>query len=185
MNEQDAYGFELIRKDPHLEPHTGFFLDLKNRIIETKKRILDQTGNLRDFASAHEYFGLHFVEKSKKDAAHWVLREWAPNATAIYLLGDFNGWQKNEDYRLEAIGHDQWELKLAEDRLKHGDLYKLQMEWYGGCGERLPAYVRRVVQDEQVYIPIHHQVINWAMAGNVGIEVDPENQPIIKHAPVN
>ena len=47
------------------------------------------------------------------------------------------------------------------------------------------AAIWRVVQDEQLYIPIHHQVINWAMAGNVGIEVDPENQPMIKHAPLN
>ena len=47
------------------------------------------------------------------------------------------------------------------------------------------ASIWRVIQDEQVYIPIHHQVINWAMADNVGIEVDPENQPMIKHAPLN
>ncbi|MEM7463004.1 MAG: ABC transporter substrate-binding protein [Pseudomonadota bacterium] len=47
------------------------------------------------------------------------------------------------------------------------------------------AEIWRVIQDEQLYIPIHHQVINWAMADNVGIEVDPENQPMIKHAPLN
>ena len=46
------------------------------------------------------------------------------------------------------------------------------------------ASIWRVIQDEQLYIPIHHQVINWAMASNVGIEVDPENQPMIKHAPL-
>ncbi|WP_198950949.1 ABC transporter substrate-binding protein [Actibacterium pelagium] len=47
------------------------------------------------------------------------------------------------------------------------------------------ADIWRVVQDEQLYIPIHHQVLNWAMGDNVGIEVDPENQPMIKHATVN
>ena len=47
------------------------------------------------------------------------------------------------------------------------------------------AEIWRVVQDEQLYIPIHHQVLNWAMAENVGIEVDPENQPMIKHATLN
>ena len=47
------------------------------------------------------------------------------------------------------------------------------------------AAIWRVVQDEQLYIPIHHQVLNWAMGDNVGIEVDPENQPMIKHATVN
>ena len=47
------------------------------------------------------------------------------------------------------------------------------------------AAIWRVVQDEQLYIPIHHQVLNWAMGDNVGIEVDPENQPMIKHASIN
>ncbi|MDJ1006992.1 MAG: ABC transporter substrate-binding protein [Paracoccaceae bacterium] len=47
------------------------------------------------------------------------------------------------------------------------------------------ADIWRVVQDEQLYIPIHHQVLNWAMGTNIGIEVDPENQPMIKHASVN
>ncbi|MDD9977628.1 MAG: ABC transporter substrate-binding protein [Boseongicola sp.] len=47
------------------------------------------------------------------------------------------------------------------------------------------ADIWRVVQDDQLYIPIHHQVLNWAMGDNVGIEVDPENQPMIKHATIN
>jgi len=43
------------------------------------------------------------------------------------------------------------------------------------------AEIWRVVQDEQLYIPIHHQVINWAMADDLTIEVDPENQPMMKY----
>ena len=43
------------------------------------------------------------------------------------------------------------------------------------------AAIWQVVQDEQLYIPIHHQVLNWGMADNVGIEVDPEDQPKIKY----
>ncbi|MCG7494332.1 ABC transporter substrate-binding protein [Thalassobius sp. Cn5-15] len=37
------------------------------------------------------------------------------------------------------------------------------------------------VQDQQLYIPIHHQVLNWAMADGVGIEVDAEDQPKVKY----
>ena len=36
--------------------------------------------------------------------------------------------------------------------LKHGDLYKLKIHWEGGCGERIPAWANRVVQDEQTKI---------------------------------
>lgn len=43
------------------------------------------------------------------------------------------------------------------------------------------AAIWRVVQDETLYIPIHHQVLNWGMAEGVGIDVDPEDQPKVKY----
>ncbi len=43
------------------------------------------------------------------------------------------------------------------------------------------ASIWRVIQDEQLYIPIHHQVLNWGMADGVGIEVDAEDQPRVKY----
>ncbi len=42
-----------------------------------------------------------------------------------------------------------------------------------------------VVQDEQLYIPIHHQVLNWGMKENVGTEVDPEDSPKFKYFTMN
>ena len=47
------------------------------------------------------------------------------------------------------------------------------------------ADIWRVVQDEVLYIPIHHQVLNWGMAEGVGIEVDPEDQPKVKYFTMN
>lgn len=43
------------------------------------------------------------------------------------------------------------------------------------------ASIWRVIQDEQLYIPIHHQVLNWGMSEKVGIDVDPEDQPKVKY----
>ena len=42
-----------------------------------------------------------------------------------------------------------------------------------------------VVQEEQLYIPIHHQVLNWGMAEKVGIEVSPEDDPKFKFFEIN
>ncbi|MCZ4257076.1 ABC transporter substrate-binding protein [Sulfitobacter sp. G21635-S1] len=47
------------------------------------------------------------------------------------------------------------------------------------------AEIWRVVQDETLYIPIHHQVLNWGMTEGVGIEVDPEDQPKVKYFTMN
>ncbi len=47
------------------------------------------------------------------------------------------------------------------------------------------ADIWRVVQDEQLYIPIHHQVLNWGMSESLGIDVDPEDQPMVKYFSTN
>jgi peptide/nickel transport system substrate-binding protein len=47
------------------------------------------------------------------------------------------------------------------------------------------AAIWRTVQDETLYIPVHHQVLNWGMAEGVGIEVDPEDQPKVKYFEMN
>ena len=47
------------------------------------------------------------------------------------------------------------------------------------------ASIWEVVQAEQLYIPIHHQVLNWGMAQNVGIEVSPEDDPKMKFFTMN
>ena len=47
------------------------------------------------------------------------------------------------------------------------------------------ADIWRVIQDEQLYIPIHHQVLNWGMSDSLGIEVDPEDQPMVKYFSAN
>ena len=82
----------------------------------------------------------------------WVFREWAPNATAIYLLGEFNDWRKHPDYALTKVGDGNWEIKLPLGALAHEMLYRLLVEWNGGSGERLPSHVRRVIQDEYTKI---------------------------------
>jgi len=42
-----------------------------------------------------------------------------------------------------------------------------------------------VVQEETLYLPVHHQVLNWGMKDGVYIDVDPENQPKIKYLTLN
>ena len=76
-----------------------------------------------------------------------VFRECAPNASRIYLIGEFNNWRRTAAYSLNPIGGGNWEIRLPAMFLHHQELYKLFIEWPGGGGERLPSYVRRVVQD--------------------------------------
>ena len=47
------------------------------------------------------------------------------------------------------------------------------------------AEIWDVVQDETIYIPLHHQVLNWGMTDAVGIEVSPEDDPKFKYFELN
>ena len=102
---------------------------------------------LKDFASGHEFFGLHFRNE------RWVLREWAPNATAIFFVSDVTNWREEQQFALERTNKDGvWEIKLPSHVLVHGMFYRLSMHWEGGRGDRIPAYARRVVQDSDTLI---------------------------------
>lgn len=139
----------LLQDDPYLQPYQQA-LQGRYDYVCNRYQALAGNNSLKDWANGHLYFGLHFIESKKSDVeSHWVLREWAPNATAIYLKGDMNGWQKSEAYRLRPIGNGVWEGTWDASQLQHGQLYKLLVEWQGGWGERIPSYAMRVVQDEQ------------------------------------
>ena len=136
----------LIRHDEWLEPYADAINGRHEDAVRKEKELTGKDLSLVDFANAHQYFGLH------KTRTGWTFREWAPNATAIYIIGTFNDWKETEGYALKRIDGGVWEISLPKDAMKHGDLYKLKMHWDGGCGERIPAYSTRTVQDESTKI---------------------------------
>ncbi|MBR1387168.1 MAG: alpha amylase C-terminal domain-containing protein [Alloprevotella sp.] len=139
---------KMLRDDAWLEPYAAA---IEGRHSQALRKLdeLTQGGKqtLSDFADGHLYFGLHQTSEG------WVFREWAPNATRIFLIGDFSQWAEKPEYELQRIGASgNWQLALPREALRHGDLYKMKVYWNGGCGERIPAWCRRVVQDDQTKI---------------------------------
>jgi peptide/nickel transport system substrate-binding protein len=51
--------------------------------------------------------------------------------------------------------------------------------------DEMIAEIWQVVQDEQLYIPIHHQVLNWGMKSNVGTIVAPDDAAHFKYFTLN
>jgi len=135
----------LVQNDTWLKPFAKQIAQREVRLFRKEKE-LTQDGSLSDFATGYLYFGLH------RTSAGWVFREWAPNATAIYMIGDFTGWKTNPEYALKPLPKGVWELELPQEKLRHGQLYRLLVCWKGGQGERIPSYANRTVQDEQTKI---------------------------------
>ncbi len=144
---------DLIQKDPWLKPFRSTIERRQQKTVAREKELAGES-SLQSFASGHLYFGLH------KTGDGWIMREWAPNAREIFLVGTFNDWQVRDDFRFAKIEHGNWEFRFKMGTISHKDRYKLLIRWEGGEGERIPAWCNRVVQDQetkvfdaQVWIP--------------------------------
>lgn len=140
---------KLLRNDEWLQPFAEAIEGRHQHALD-KINELTQGGKqkLADFATGYLYYGLHYEDRK------WILREWAPNATEIYVIGDFNDWKEEKAYAMKRIAksNGNWEIKLPARAMKHGQHFKLSVHWEGGQGERIPAWASRVVQDEETKI---------------------------------
>lgn len=156
----------LFETDSWLMPYKNVILARHERILETCNRLAG-AGNLADVMNNHLYYCLH------REGDEYIFREWAPNASKIFLIGDMNGWSRSGQYALKPIGGGNWELRVPAAEVHHGDRYKWYVEWPGGGGERLPAYAERCVQDPdtkvfcaEVWAP--ERPYEWKYAPHVG-----------------
>ncbi len=127
--------------DPWLDPFKSV-IEARLNYCNDREALITGGSKLSDFANGHHWYGLHRTEKG------WVFREHAPNATSVTLVGTFSGWKEEERYRLLRTDDGDWVGEFDEGMLSHGDLYKMNVRWKGGGGERIPAYATRTVQDE-------------------------------------
>ena len=138
---------KLIKNDTYLEPFADAINGRHQAYLDKKIQLVGEKGSLNDFASGYLYFGLHKVD------GNWILREWAPNAIDIFVVGDFNDWKESAKYAMKRVkGTGNWEIKIKNKNFCHGTHYKLIIHWEGGCGERIPAWATRVVQDPETHL---------------------------------
>jgi 1,4-alpha-glucan branching enzyme len=139
--EQKTY--RLLTADPYLAPYREAIRRRLQAVEEMAARLLSGgASSLAELAAGHTYYGLH------RRGDGWVFREWAPNAAAVFLIGDMSDWQVRETFALQRINpNGDWEIHLPGDCLRHGMHYRLHLRWPDGQGDRIPAYACRVVQD--------------------------------------
>ena len=154
---------KILKIDPYLQPYEED-LRLRMRLFEQKKTELVGNGSLVDYATAHHEFGFH------RTADGWVYREWAPAADALFLTGDFNGWDTAAT-PMEKRENGVFEVYLSgADTLRAGQ--KVQtIVWHAGeMLRRIPLYATRVVQDPVTYwwcaeLEEPNEAFPWSDAG--------------------
>ena len=146
-----APGTALIDLDPWLEPYENALRKRYERFQATLRKIEHEAGSLERFSRRHEHLGLHRGEHEGQPGL-WY-REWAPAARALYLIGDFNGWDRQAD-PLSRESDGVWSVFLPDtpqgERIGHGGRIKVHVVGADGSArDRIPAYLHRAVQDPQ------------------------------------
>ncbi|HFF9005585.1 TPA: 1,4-alpha-glucan branching protein GlgB [Clostridium perfringens] len=71
--------------------------------------------------SAYKFMGAHFITENRKRGVRFTT--WAPRASKIYVIGDFNNWELKEEYSMKKINERGiWSLFLP--KLEEGIKYR-------------------------------------------------------------
>lgn len=139
----------VIEQDEWLRASEG---ELQYRYDRYRRRLAQieaGSGSLIDFANGYKWFGF----QRDDEQGGWWFREWLPGAHDVYLFGDFNNWSRTELRLQKDAFSGVWSIFLSDEiyakRLVHGSLVKMLVHGDNGWLERIPAYIRRVVQDDK------------------------------------
>lgn len=136
--------WEILNIDPWLKDYEND-INLRMESYERQKeKLLGDGKRLTEFANAHNYYGFH------KTKTGWIYREWAPNADGLYLIGDFNGWDRRS-HPLTKINDEDWEIEIKGIRtLPHKSRIKVLVDANGAIRDRIPLYATRVERNEDL-----------------------------------
>ena len=131
----------ILDRDPWLEPHRGV-LERREHYFGTTLYEIEQNGGLLGpLSQGHRFFGF------QRTAEGITYREWAPSAHGLWLTGDFNGWDR-QSHPMVRDDFGTWSIQLHTDALQHGQKVKVHVHSDIGAMDRIPAYARRVIQEE-------------------------------------
>ena len=137
---------KILEIDPYLIPFEND-INLRTELyLKKKKELLGSSRKIKNFANGHNFFGFH------RTRTGWVYREWAPAADEMYLTGDFNGWNIEEN-PMTKLDNGVFEVHLkGKDALKVGQKVQTVVIHSGKILRRIPLYATRVVQDPVTYL---------------------------------
>ncbi|KAL8982209.1 MAG: hypothetical protein Q9205_003203, partial [Flavoplaca limonia] len=145
-----ADGTGVVQLDPWLSPFKESLRSRYNHAQRWIKKIDETEGGLDKFSRGFESFG--FVLHNNGDITY---REWAPNAMRAYLIGDFNGWNRDAT-PMTKEEYGRWSVTLhatdGQPAIPHKSKVKISMviPTSGERIERIPAWIMRVEQDMAV-----------------------------------
>ena len=138
---------KLVQDDCWLEPYAGHISWRMSRLKEVIHEIEASAGSIEAYAQSHKELGIHYHPEKKT----WSVREWAPEAKYLSIVGDFNDWDAGS-HPLTKGDNGVWETTLEGKLLKHGNKVKLHISGADDSArDRIPATIHRALQDETTH----------------------------------
>jgi 1,4-alpha-glucan branching enzyme len=138
-------GFGVIATDPALEGHKGHLGHRFEKFKNLRKAIDEHEGGIEKFSRGYEKMGF------TRDAKGITYREWAPNASAACLFGDFNDWNLGEKGAwMTKDDYGVFSVFLPNEAdgspaIPHGSRVKIHLEIPNGEPvDRIPAWIKYV-----------------------------------------
>ena len=111
------------------------------------------------------------------DAEFYLLGWGVPTYDSEYVFNFLHHTRGEDRGSWNATGYSNPELDAK--------IVALSSEIDTEARDRAIAEIWEQVQGETIYLPVHHQVLNWGMDEGVGIEVSPEDDPKFKYFEMN
>jgi len=138
---------QIVVDDPWLDPYEAVIERRIERFRSLRDEIVRSYGSLRAFGAAHLHMGIHYHPSSDT----WTIREWAPAARSVSLIGQFNAWCRTS-HPLAPAGQGVWQLVLPGALLEHGQEVKLHIVGADHSAlDRIPSCIFRSVQDPETH----------------------------------
>ena len=84
---------------------------------------------------AQEYLGAH------RTGGQMIFRVWAPGASSVFVIGDFNGWQEDTPMTRVTEG-GVWEASVPESSVPAGCKYKFRVVSAAGTHDKADPYAQ-------------------------------------------
>ncbi|KAF2146036.1 glycoside hydrolase family 13 protein [Aplosporella prunicola CBS 121167] len=145
-----ADGTGITQVDPWLSPFKDALRARYTKAQQWIQSIDEHEGGLEKFSRGFEKFGFNVAENNDI-----VYREWAPNALRAYLIGDFNGWNR-DSHEMTKNQFGVFEITVpaanGQPAIPHDSKIKISFVVPNDHArqERVPAWITRVTQELSV-----------------------------------
>jgi len=146
---------KLFQRDGYLLTHEREIRRRYGNYEDFLKRMDELEGGIEKMSRGFDYFGAHVEEDNT-----FVMRQWAPAAQAMWLFGDFNGWNQYE-LPFDRREFGRWEIRIPpthDGQCRVGHLTRLKLTIKGADGNcfcRLDPWASYVLPNRE-HLYEHH-----------------------------